>query len=787
MESAAWGATSNDEWTPADFLLSSRYCETPLIIEAVERLRAQVDARLVILLAHRDRMLFHSLLVLAHENPKRGKRWQEVLLAGARWRDQTKTALQQFSDGEIDSNELIRALRAQPPLERVAGLLRGDVRLLECSAHKSPAAVSFPKPASINLLVIKPQRLTHTHELSRELVRLHHMVNGSAAVVVNGNLEVERQAESEFDQIYDYLDVGIGNSPATDPAQIGLGDFAQALLPAALRLTGSQVGNVYVANRDGRTLHLIAQVRNRKPRGRIAIEDQRSVVSWVYRRRRPMVINDIPDYLRVHPEGGVINVAGGLSRLKRELAVPIIQHDIGGRASSVVGVVNVERLQGDEDNGGYSYRDVTVLRAVAHRLALWRASALVRQTSTALATLMKRRTGALDVESSRVPGIADDPRLPTDAFAARQIIAETLESVYNLTRSYTVTMRLLSPDRKWLIRFAAYPPKRIDDPHSAIPISERESVVAWVAMSGESCYLRNVRDRRERRQYRGLQGWLDVGIDARSELCLPIFVAGRLAGVLDLESRFRDGYTDSAAVAGAVAEQLGLSLEHARRFHEQAVLSMSTATTANVHELGKLVDKLRLLAGENDGELAFALSGIANSIIECSRSGASLPEVPPMTAIELVHRTLRDLAGEDEFTIRGAPPSAPVYEGTDALALRCAFTALLENAKDNADNRDPGCALSWRPGAVGGRSYATLLVMNNISLVPDEKQMRDLYRRPLRPEGSTRTRLGAFTAGALLRSMGGDVYILRHKPPRFIVGVDLPLPELSAANAEEAA
>lgn len=752
-----------------------------MIAGTLEQLRSEMNARVALLVAHRGRLLFHSLLLLVHRNPKLGQKWQTTLLAGARWKRQKRTPLESYVAGELDDAELVRALRQQPPFQSIAQVLRGDIQILGAPGSKDALPNTLPAPASVHVILVAPQGHVAAQSATT-LATLHVMVNGSAAVVVNGNLEAERAVDSEFDR------AGALPMPTLSHVDSGAQSFkafAETLLKSALKLTKSRLGNVYLAGRDGDYLELVAHEQNLAPRDTIRIDDPESVVSWVYRRKRPMIINDIPDFLRVHPEGGVIDVAGSHGTPQRELAVPIVQHDLTG-AETIIGVVNVERLQDDNEDVGYTYRDVSVLRAVAHRVALWRANAMVQQTSTALAMLMKRSTSADEWQPLESRAGPDDPRIPSDALAALPIVTETLESVYQLTRSFAATMRLLSPDRQWLIRFAAYPPERIGDRHSAIHVASRRSVVAWVARHGKACYLRNVKDRRERKQYFGLEKWLDVGIRTRSEVCIPIFVAGRLVGVLDLESRFRDGYADSVGVAGAVAEQLGLAVQQARRFYEQEVLSMSTATTANVHELGKLVDELRRIAKKQDEPLASDLRGVADGVVESSQSGAALHDAPLMSAEELVNRVLCDLELEPYFTIRNRPSVQSAYRGPDALALRSALSALLDNAYANADPEDPGCALSWQTAVIGGRQYTTLIIMNNTELPPDDAQLAYMFRRPLREEHSTRVRLGAFTAGALVRSFGGDVFAVHSAPPRFIVGIDLPVDRTVLTDQEAA-
>ncbi|THD75213.1 MAG: GAF domain-containing protein [Phenylobacterium sp.] len=452
---------SSRRWTAADFLLHGRYCEPETIADAVERLRGTTESRLALLIAYRGETLFHSLLLLADANRTRGNRWQTTLLTGPRWRGQSRSPLERFAEKEIDDKQLLVELRRQPPFERIAATLRGHLRIMSRSSPSGKVSDAVPLPAAIHVILVDPKR-DDDYEVDQALDELLVMANGSAAVVVHGNLEAERTVDAALDRISGKAAGVLHRTNTLDPSVTTLSAFAHALLRSAITLTNSRLGNVYLAKRDGEHLELLAHERNAAPRALIRVTDPTSVVSWVYRRRRPMVINNIPDFLRVHPASGVIDVAGAQGEPQRELAVPIIQHSLAGGAGTVIGVVNVEKLRGDDDDddGGYSYRDVTVLRSVAHRIALWRASSMVQQTSATLAGLMKMSTSAAEWPAAERTATAGDARIPTDAIAAHAIIEETLRSVYRLTRSYTATICLLSPDRRWLTRFASYPNPR---------------------------------------------------------------------------------------------------------------------------------------------------------------------------------------------------------------------------------------------------------------------------------------------------------------------------------------
>jgi GAF domain-containing protein len=760
-----------------------------VIAEALEELRAESGSRLALLIPYRDGTLFHSLLLLADVNSRRGKKWQTRLLEAERWADQKRSPLDRFAGAEIDESELLWELRRRSPFRSIAGTLRGDMKVVSRYGEGPPVSPATPTPASVHVILAGPEH-PGKPTVEKLLDELMVMVNGSAAAVVNGNLEAERRVDGALDQISRDAARAMQRTNTIDPTVATLKSFAKALLREALELTDSRLGNVYLAHRDAERLELIAHVRNRRPRRFLKIkargEPARSVVGWVYQRRRPMVINDISEFRRVHPRSKVVDVAGSLGEMQRELAVPIVQHSLAG-TETVIGVVNVEKLrrEGGGDDG-YSHRDVAVLRSVAHRIALWRAYSMVQQSSATIAGLMKRSTSVSDWRDEEREDETRNPNLPSDALAAGGIVQEALAGVHRLTRSYSATLRLLSPDCRRITRFAAHPPGRLDDPAREIDVDDRESVVAWVIRNGEPCYLWNVRDRAARRAYPGLDNWTNVGRGTVSELCLPVFIGGRVVGALDLEGRFPHGYVDSLGIAVAVAEQLGLAIQYSRRFHEQEVLSMGAATTANVHELGKLGDRLRTLARKEGRAISGPLSEIAGGIVECSRSGADLPELEPMTTPALVQRVLKDLSLEDVFTVYEEPSSPPVHNGADALALRSALMAIVDNANGYHDKKNPGCEIAWRNTAIGGKPYVTILVRNNVELQPGDEQVAALFRLPLRREGGQRTGLGAFTAGALVRSLGGDVYVARNAEKKFTVGIDLPV-DAAPGKSREAA
>lgn len=86
-----------------------------------------------------------------------------------------------------------------------------------------------------------------------------------------------------------------------------------------------------------------------------------------------------------------------------------------------------------------------------------------------------------------------------------------------------------------------------------------QSVAGWVAARAQACLVRDVR---QEPRYVAIEG-----SRTRSEFIAPILAAGRVLGVLDVESDRPDNFDDTEVdLITALANQLGIALENARLF-----------------------------------------------------------------------------------------------------------------------------------------------------------------------------------------------------------------------------
>jgi PAS domain S-box-containing protein len=96
---------------------------------------------------------------------------------------------------------------------------------------------------------------------------------------------------------------------------------------------------------------------------------------------------------------------------------------------------------------------------------------------------------------------------------------------------------------------------------TVIPISGKKGITAYVARTGTSLYIPDVR--KDDRYLMGLQ-------DARAELSVPLKIKERILGVLDVESQEKDSFSEEdKTLLEMLALQTSVALENARLFRNQ--------------------------------------------------------------------------------------------------------------------------------------------------------------------------------------------------------------------------
>lgn len=761
-------------WTPSDYVLHGRYCETDSIASCLNDIRRAARASSVLLIAFRGRTLFHSLLLISHCDPKRRRTLQRALVSHPYTPGSDVPPFARMNAGSMTAAKLCAELARHRPFSDLTELFEGKKRLLRPLLDRTSSQTEI-SPASLFVLVFESNRGVRSAALRCLSRELHTMVNASAPVVVNGSLEAEREVDAKMDHIERSSELFAAPSKRGGKAQRERGvaippTVLKELLNAALSLTRSSIGNIYFALRDGKTLGLAAATRNAKPIRSIPIKNVDSVVPWVFDRRRPMIINDIRDYTLMHPASGYRSVAAKGLRPYAELAVPIVEAGGASATGNVIGVINIEKAS-PLDTSYYTYRDLAILRSIAGRISLWCVHGLLVDFSRSLAQLTGRN--ALPVHGSEQGAQAHEVEIPADALDAKNTINDALRSVYELTRSHSATVRLLSADRQHIVRFCAFPTGRLADKHRLIATTNTASVNAWVVRTGRECHIPSLRSRPLSPLHPGLTGALERA-GTESELCLPLLVNGRVVGTFNLESRYRGGYADSLELVRAAREQVSLALQYAQRAHEQTVLSMMVSASANLHQLLKVAERL---ATAHDPVDLKETSRTIMRLIDPAR--ARVTSSSPMTTTEIIAEVAAELRYQDIILFRNKAPVTIRHSGIQALMLKIIFRELFRNAYDASGKVKLRCTIRWLKTSVGGKQYLTLNIANPIRFRVAPDTTSKLFRVPLF-EKKGRTHIGAFTAGALARNLGGDIYVHRNSPPLFVVGFDLPISEENA-------
>jgi GAF domain-containing protein len=815
-------------WSSSDFIVYGTYCDTDTIRKELRRLQRRYKAESAVLLFAQQQTLFGSLMLVTDRNPAREKELQAALRSDIQadmqtdplfvlpWiplsRAERTTPRRLRADTQEHERRVWDTMRSREPLRRLFSKFSAShccttiskTELLPYFSGSGPIDDPDAEITATLIVAFVNARDKRRHSRS-QLADLFAMIQASAPVRVNRDLRGMGAADrcidrSEFQ--FDLREIGtpdwaiedvgrivdaqsgtpdqtarvVGRSNQSTEAQ--LKQIAGALLEAAAKLTGTSVGNVYLAT--GGQLHLAAKIGETNPPKVIDVDAEITDMTWVYKRGKPLVINDIEDFTRTHPTINCRWARPADRPAWAQLTFPIRKRQFLSDRYNVLGVINVQKVD-PSDTGLFTSQDLAVLRNIALRFWLWRSQLLFLASSRSLAHLTQRNVATQRKRKGNVeaapPDLERGVTIPEDLLDARDGVSAILRDVHELTRSLSATVRVLTADTLNLIRFCAFPADALSDKDSVIRRNALDSINAWVATHGQVCYVRNFKELKNPHwssRFSGLKGRRCVRSGVLSELCIPIFVNHRVVGTLNLESTYQDGYSETIEFARAIAEQVGLSFLQTRRLVENVIWSVTTNPTINGHQILQCVSKLREIA-RGDGVDAQPLSEIADSI-QRSVEGAEGPSPPePASALEIMMGLLDEFpnyANRVEWGMRPDPDLR--HPPLVALAFRLAMIMVLENAYREAWRERSMVRLHSYNRAVGGRRFLSIQVENNLRRPLPPEDARRLYRVPLSGT-DRRVHLGAFVAGAAMRGIGGDVYLSRNSESVLSATIDIPL------------
>lgn len=596
-----------------------------------------------------------------------------------------------------------------------------------------------------------------------QLDTLLAMISSSVPIAVNTNLNRSKLTElvmNHYEKQFEIERLVEESTTSADYERL-LKTFGSSIINAALQLTGSSLGNLYLSEADSTTLSLVSEVNNANRAVSLSLRGKQTVVTKVHRTAKPLIINDLNEFRRNHPN---IDYRWVGARTKAqpyaELAVPIVLPNPGTPEPVVLGVLNVEKII-PKDAGYYSDNDLATLRLLALRFCLWRArliSAIVNKASSHLTPTDHDGFGA----GIPIPAIQES--IPRDYYSVQQHLQEVLRQAYYLTRSKTATIRLLSTDTSHLVRFCALPVDAKSDPHRRIAMSRQGSVNAHVARTGKACYIRNVQKSDSFDSYHPLDSTLKSHKNISSEYCLPIVVRNRLIGTMNLESEYENAYSGEKHFLNAVLEQVRLALEFAQTAAERSILSTTAQLTLNTHEVMKCAVELGKNLPGLPAEIQSSLRAIEKRLKACTR----LPNRPSNATEAQKDRTaqtywelLKDIIEARNIgAIVDIDPRLPdqteTLTGQTLDIVRVAVGEVLANSLIRISRLpEEKIRIGFRQTVRGGRKISIIKISHLLKYRISKSIIDQVYRVPIaKPD---RDHIGAFLAGSIIRAIGGDI------------------------------
>jgi GAF domain-containing protein len=740
--------------------------------------------------------VFQSLLLLAHRRPSREKQWQRLLVenAAALQRPCARTKLEAllkvigrkpFCVTKIGAGILL-------PLDAVIT----DTGLPNYSLLSSRITNGIAPPVVVAVAIPQEHNMKQQLEpIKDRLLYLAAMVHASEPLVVHRGLSLARRVDQTIKMMEadspvrqdSHLSEADGRAPSM-PHILGL---AKATIAAATSLTRSKFGDLCLTDREPAELYVVAHceladpgakrqggnsnehLKITTPFERLTGAEPLSVVPFVYSTGRPFFVNDLREFNDMHPRLQYQYVrkqpnGGRRSPRVAELAVPITVQEDPLQRPRVIGVLNLEKYK-----GAYTLDDLTIARTLSQHFCLRRIELLsaVAHRSVAALTMAQSqpRPPILEAVTAIRSGLHPkliDPVLqwPIEFELSRPEIEHALKTLYEISRSTHVTVRLLDVGQTSLYRFAEWPPAYGRPELSAIPIRLAFSANAWVARHARICHVRNVDNKAEFRSYEGLQAVIKPFAALKSEYCLPIIWDQRVVGTIDLESQFVDAFGGDQKMINALAEQIRLSFRSAQRTFEHELILANATSNLSAHEILKCSDQMELLRNtlpEKDkirrqlddvrDRLRRVVANIRSSPVDKIRdSPVSLSRLIQDTcALHHVGSWCR-VHNDRSIAELSIKPLAAHYLG---LALG----EVLDNAFRELTRVRNAEIHIWLDDAERyGRSYIGLTIVNPIQVGRDLPL--DVERRLFRvPFTTDRWHLGAYLAGLAIRSIGGDI------------------------------
>lgn len=760
-------------WEPRDYVQERRFCPLEDIQNASNDYLRNSGATEVVTISLDQLVTLRKLTFVSHAETADGELLSGLLSRFERRKNPfTPNPLWQ----PITTRSLDRALQdaASPMLyDGISGnTFISELQRLHRTSPWTVVGEFHPRSEfTINCLVLRRGGIRYDDDSFVQAIT--ERVNGTASASVYRDRSVTLQVERALDEISD-----------ATPARPG--DRFLPLVRMARRVTQSSAAAIFFYDGANETEQLVAASQNAASgftlRKKILSEhDWREggeLAGWSFLRRRPELL----------PENRPRNTApistwlfNGAS-VAVELAVPIPSAPGGGSTPNAGVIVLCRGSSKLDQSSAYGNYELALLRNVALRIALLRTSLMmddagwaIAQTARAFAVAEQGPSPVLNWKNSSIwsgsrqqaASRADEPWVPQDLKLSVPLAVPIVEFAGRLTGSDSVTFRVLklgdfgsgNDDEHHLVRVVSWPDWKLHERQRELPLSS-PSVHSWVAKSGRPCYLPDVDLEENYRRYPGLAIGLRIpGRATRSELCVPIFVDQRIIGTMNFESRATNAFALLRSVAEGCAAQVALAIAAVRRQYLREVLSIGSDVQSSAHDLAGLVSEMRNAVHENGADQSELVQAIHTldeviDVLAAEEPKTSTKETNlsiPLQRAVMDAGIVTSHSAQLDLQVRWAPRFARRF-----------YLAMLEIFR----NVNRYGSLDWsgipritgRLSELGGREYAEVLVIHGLR-PPMRSQVSQLYRVPI--SAGDRMHFGAYTAGAIIRSLGGDV-LARH-------------------------
>lgn len=360
-------------------------------------------------------------------------------------------------------------------------------------------------------------------------------------------------------------------------------------------------------------------------------------------------------------------------------------------------------------------------------------------------------------------------RIPMDLSMAYHAIQELLKIASDATGSHSATFRLVSADKRALVRIVSALDETKNHSNSEIDL-ESMAITAVVAREGVVIYEPDI-TRLIRKDLRPIK---IPQRSSRAEFCLPVFLSGMLIGVLNFEHRVENAYDEWEHLLELVAVSIGQQLALSRRAIDSQFLRsipsiwdlehMRNHAAGFLAFLNKRHQEIKFISQEIEREFHTKKCDLQTEIdAHISRVGVNSP------AADLVTTLNRVLVGE-LYHYDIARHSIPIRNEISITEMNVSelTTRALEVTGDsisrNLTDHGNWTAVTFKHDIVriGGREFFKLVITSPTEERPDDLDVdefnRTVYRLPYRQNDQDRMHFGCYIAGRAIREVGGDIH-----------------------------